>query len=382
MQLGALIHSQLEAIIERWEAATREALGPSKAATLGEALPQPYRDLIIQTLAETPGAFCAERPSSALDGEGLGAAGQDSAARYVALRYAAGLTVADVVCELGLLWPSVLWLLRTTGTLDQEASYDELERFTGALHNMLARSVQSYLDKVSAAGDMFLAILGHEIRNPLQAVAVAGKLLAVPGLPDPTRVATAARVSRATKLMDGLVSDLIDFTRSRLGVRARVERSACDLREACQEALELAQMSAPEREFRHQFVGDLQLQADRARLRQVMSNLLNNALQHGDEATPISLSALGTEESIMLTVSNFGRPIPEEAARVIFEPLVQVPISSADPTKRFKHSLGLGLYIAREIVRGHDGTITVHSSPTAGTTFTVRLPRQPSGGHS
>jgi len=273
-------------------------------------------------------------------------------------------------------------LLRTTGTLDQEASLDELERFTGALHNMLARSVQSYLDRVSAAGDMFLAILGHEIRNPLQAVAVAGKLLAVPSLPDPTRVETAARVSRATKLMDGLVSDLIDFTRSRLGVRARVERSACDLREACQEALELAQMSAPEREFRHQFVGNLQLQADRARLRQVMSNLLNNALQHGDEATPISLSALGTEESIILTVSNFGRPIPEEAARVIFEPLVQVPISSADPTKRFKHSLGLGLYIAREIVRGHDGTITVHSSPTAGTTFTVRLPRQPSGGYS
>jgi signal transduction histidine kinase len=228
---------------------------------------------------------------------------------------------------------------------------------------------------------MFLAILGHEIRNPLQAVAVAGKLLAVPSLPDPIRVETAARVSRATNLMESLVSDLIDFTRSRLGVRARVERSACDLREACQEALELAQMSAPERVFKHQFIGNLQLQADRARVRQVISNLLNNAVQHGEEATPISLIALGTEESIMLTVSNFGRPIPEEAARLIFEPLVQVPISSADPTKRFKHSLGLGLYIAREIVRGHDGTITVHSSPTAGTTFTVRLPRQPTGGH-
>ena len=78
--------------------------------------------------------------------------------------------------------------------------------------------------------------------------------------------------------------------------------------------------------------------ADRARLRQVMSNLLNNALQHGDEATPISLSATGTEEGIVLTVGNFGKVIPEEAARLIFEPLVQVPISSADPAKRFKHS--------------------------------------------
>jgi sigma-B regulation protein RsbU (phosphoserine phosphatase) len=79
---------------------------------------------------------------------------------------------------------------------------------------------------------------------------------------------------------------------------------------------------------------------------------------------------------------DFDQPFDDcEAARLIFEPLVQVPISSADPTKRFKHSLGLGLYIAREIVRGHEGTITVHSSPTAGTTFTVRLPRQPPGGH-
>jgi signal transduction histidine kinase len=378
MKLSALMHGQLDAIIDRWEAVTHEALGPSKVATLGKTLREPYRDLILQMLAEMPATLSGEQSSSALDEGDLRAGGQDCVARYVASRYAAGLTVADVVCELGLLWPSVLFLTRN---LAQEASLDELERFTGALHNMLARSVQSYLDRMSAAGDMFLAILGHEIRNPLQAVAVAGKLLAVPSLPDPIRVETAARVSRATNLMESLVSDLIDFTRSRLGVRARVERSACDLREACQEALELAQMSAPERVFKHQFVGNLQLQADRARVRQVISNLLNNAVQHGEEATPISLIALGTEESIMLTVSNFGRPIPEEAARLIFEPLVQVPISSADPTKRFKHSLGLGLYIAREIVRGHDGTITVHSSPTAGTTFTVRLPRQPTGGH-
>jgi signal transduction histidine kinase len=380
MKLGALIHSQLDAIVERWEAATREALGPAKVATLGETLRDPYLNLILQTLADTPAAFSRERSSRALHGEGHNAPEQDSAARYVALRYAAGLTVADMVCELGLLWPTVLSVSRATGNLDQEASLDELERFTGALHRMLARSVQGYLDKVSAAGDMFLAILGHEIRNPLQAIAVAGKLLAVPSLPDPIRVETAARVSRATKLMEGLVSDLIDFTRSRLGVRARVERASCDLHQACQEALELAQMSAPEREFRPEFVGTLLLEADRARLRQVISNLLNNAVQHGDATTPISLSAIGTEESIVLTVSNFGRTIPEDAARLIFEPLVQVPISSADPSKRFKHSLGLGLYIAREIVSGHDGTISVHSSPTAGTTFTVRLPRQPNGG--
>ena len=381
MKLGALVHSQLSAIIDRWEAATWAALGPSKAATLGEALREPYRDLIIETLADTQGAPGSEPSSSTVDRESQGAK-QDSAARYVALRYASGLTVAEVVCELGLLWPSVVSLSETAGSLERQVSIDELERFTGALHRMLSRSVQSYLDKVSAAGDMFLAILGHEIRNPLQAVAVGARLLAAPTLPNALRVETAARVSRATKLMEGLLSDLIDFTRSRLGVRTRVERTACDLGEVCLEALELAQMSAPEREFRHEFVGNLQLQADRARFRQVMSNLLNNAAQHGDAATPISLSATGTEETIVLTVSNFGRPIPEEAACLIFEPLVQVPISSADPLGRFKNSLGLGLYIAREIVRAHDGNIAVQSAQTSGTTFTIRLPRRLDAGHT
>jgi hypothetical protein len=376
MQLGALIHSNLEALLDRWEAATRAALGPLVFLSTDQALRELYRDLILQTVADAQATANWENPARAIATGAQIANPQESVVRYVALRYEAGLTVADVVCELGLLWPSILALSRAEGHLDQEVSLDELEHFTAALHQMLAQSVQCYMDKVSAAGDMFLAILGHELRNPLQAITVAGKLLAAPNLPEPIRIDTAARVSRATKLMEGLVSDLIDFTRSRLGVRTRVERSTCELREVCQEALDLAQMSAPERKFSQEFFGDLQLQADRGRLRQVISNLLNNADQHGDDTTPISLSATGTKEGIVLTVSNFGRPIPEEAARLIFEPLVQVPISSTDPGKRFKHSLGLGLYIAREIVRAHDGTISVHSSAREGTTFTVRLPRR------
>lgn len=381
MKLGALIHANLEAIIDHWEAATCAALGSSKSVALGPALREPYRDLIFQTLAATQAAAGENLSTTALDEAARSAAEQQSAAKYVTLRYAAGLSVAEMVCEFGLLWPSVLATWQSQGNPEEAPDLDEFGRFARALHQILARSVENYLDRVSAAGDMFLAILGHELRNPLQAIAVAGRLLAAPNLADPVRVETAARLSRATRLMEGLVSDLLDFTRSRLGVRTRVERSPCDLREACEEALEVAQMSAPEREFRRHFAGNLQLPADRARVRQVMSNLLNNALQHGDEATPISLSATGTEESIVLTVSNFGRVIPEDAAGLIFEPLVQVPISSVDPAKRSKHSLGLGLYIAREIVRAHDGTITVHSSPSTGTTFTVRLPRQADGPH-
>lgn len=120
---------------------------------------------------------------------------------------------------------------------------------------------------------------------------------------------------------------------------------------------------------------DLQIRADCSRLRQVLSNLLNNAVQHGDEHAPISLSACGEADAIVLAVANSGKPIPLNAMKIIFEPLVQVPTSTSDLNRRPKTSLGLGLFIAREIVAGHGGSIDVQSSADSGTLFSIWLPR-------
>ncbi len=120
--------------------------------------------------------------------------------------------------------------------------------------------------------------------------------------------------------------------------------------------------------------GDLFIRGDVSRMQQVLSNLLNNAVQHGGEDTPIRLSAYGEEGAVVLTIANSGDPIPPDALRVIFEPLAQVPTPTSDLSKRQKTSLGLGLFIVREIVLGHHGTIDVTSSAEA-TVFTIRLPR-------
>jgi signal transduction histidine kinase len=128
--------------------------------------------------------------------------------------------------------------------------------------------------------------------------------------------------------------------------------------------------------FDLQMSGDLRIEADVTRLQQVLSNLLSNAVQHGDRRQPISLSAHGRGDDIVLRVANAGNPIPSGSLQVIFEPLVQAPSDPSDLDERSKTSLGLGLYIVREIVRGHDGDITVQSSAKLGTEFSIQLPRR------
>jgi signal transduction histidine kinase len=111
----------------------------------------------------------------------------------------------------------------------------------------------------------------------------------------------------------------------------------------------------------------------------VLSNLLNNAVQHGAADSPVLLRAHGEKDAITLQVKNRGRPIPPDALQVIFNPLVRVAPTEPHPDARLSTSLGLGLFIAREIVLAHQGSIEVTSSDEGGTVFTVRLPRVSQG---
>jgi signal transduction histidine kinase len=154
-----------------------------------------------------------------------------------------------------------------------------------------------------------------------------------------------------------------------------ISRSACDLGKVCAEALDSIRAGWPEQLFAEQISGDLILQADAARLHQALSNLLSNAVQHGDRKAPVTLCARGEADAVVLQVSNAGEPIPPDALQLIFEPLVQATSANTLPHERQMASLGLGLFIVREIVLGHGGSVTVESSAEAGTVFTVRLPR-------
>jgi signal transduction histidine kinase len=196
-------------------------------------------------------------------------------------------------------------------------------------------------------------------------------LLKSGGLTGPQSEA-ASRILRSGMRTKKLVADLLDVAQTQLGDSLPIEREQMDLGLTCREAVDDMRAVHPDRTFELDVSGDLFGAWDPARLNQVIANLLQNAIQHGAAGTPVTVSLRGEHERVVLTVHNEGPAISELARQRIFEPLVRGE-RRTEPGK--SSSLGLGLYIAREIAIAHGGSIDVKSSQDEGTIFTVCLPR-------
>jgi signal transduction histidine kinase len=318
----------------------------------------------------------AERKSKS-KGEGQPDSGIDTAAGvHGALRHTAGFGLSQLVAEFRAMRASVLslWARSADPNVGPDA-IDELTRFNEGIDAALAESIERYAAELAASREMFLAVLGHDLRGPLSVIAMSSASLRHARLPDSARERAAERIDRAARHMERLITDLLDYTRSRLGTGIPIERAAFDLGPVCQHAIDDARASHPHHTFVWQGDGDLRIDADVERVGQVLSNLLANAVQYGDRTAPISLGAQGEDDAVSLRVTNFGRPIPPELRESIFEPLVQAPNPAPESSARAGTSLGLGLFIVREIVSAHGGTISVESSEAEGTCFVLRLPR-------
>ena len=218
---------------------------------------------------------------------------------------------------------------------------------------------------VLAAKDRQLAVLAHDLRNPLTVVTTAGALL-VRGTDDPRMKRLAERVSRATQRMDEMVRDLLDYARVGAGT-IPIAPAPVDMRELCQELVEDFELAVPASTIEVTNAGDTRGEWDRTRILQALANLIGNAAKYGGGRAAIHVQRTGKE--IEVAVHNGGPPIPREVLPKIFEPFER---GRQDGT-----GLGLGLYIVRQIAHAHRGEIAVVSSSETGTTFTLRLPVAP-----
>jgi signal transduction histidine kinase len=185
----------------------------------------------------------------------------------------------------------------------------------------------------------------------------------------------ASQIAANADVMARMISDLLDYTRTRLGAGMPVSPAPMDLGMLCQALHNEFRSAHPNRKIELRSEGDLRGRWDIDRLRQAISNLLGNAIQHSPESAPVELRLRGEPADVVLAMFNGGPPIsPGELPR-IFDPLVRGS-SAEHPKGNRPGSIGLGLYIAREIVGSHGGTVTVSSSQASGTLFTVRLPRK------
>jgi hypothetical protein len=287
---------------------------------------------------------------------------------------AAGFSLVEVVSEYRALRASVLGLWRKSEPTPDLKDLGDITRFNEAMDQSLAMAVASYTDRVDRSREMFLAILGHDLRNPLNSISMSAQLASMHTESDSEVRDALSQIESSVKAMSGLICDLIDFATTRLGTGMPLVMSSVNLEALSSEVLNEFKAANPSRTFQFETHGDLTCCCDGARIRQVISNLLGNALEHGSKEDSIEFSLAGEAQDIILTVRNQGSPIAPDLLPRIFDPMVR-NISSDAQLLRRPGSVGLGLYIAHEIVTAHGGTIEVTSSIETGTIFTFRWPR-------
>ncbi|HEY7956372.1 MAG TPA: PAS domain S-box protein, partial [Polyangia bacterium] len=222
-------------------------------------------------------------------------------------------------------------------------------------------------EQESRFAEMFIGMLGHDLRNPLNAIMMGASLVKRrPG----GDVKTMDRILSSAERMANMVAQLLDLTRSRLAGGIPIDPRPADVSAIVSGIVDELRLVHPDRVIEWQSEGEERGRFDVDRLAQVVSNLVGNALEHGDPSRPISVRLSGEPDQVVLFVHSEGPPIPPDLLPVIFDPYRR----STARDERSK-GLGLGLFITEQVVLGHGGTIEVRSSAEEGTTFAVKLPR-------
>jgi signal transduction histidine kinase len=217
---------------------------------------------------------------------------------------------------------------------------------------------------IGAHQERLVAVVSHDLRGPLGAITLSAQTLqdALPG--SDAHVRAVARILASAGRMGSMIHDLLDFARARHHSGLPVRPQPGRLGEIARHAIEEVRTANPGARLELQVEGDDRAPLDPARVEQVVTNLVSNAIKHGDPATPVRVHVAGGPSTVQLEVSNQGTPIPAQLLPSLFDPFRPGDVAG---------SVGLGLFIVREIARGHGGSASAHSDEH-GTVFTVVFP--------
>ncbi|MGJ7574692.1 ATP-binding protein [Variovorax sp. RB2P76] len=373
MRLSQFIKENVEPILVEWEAFARTMIPPAETMSVAELRNHAHEILLV---------IADEMESAQSEGEreakskGLAAPRSKTtfAAVHGTLRQRVGFDLSQLSAEYRALRASVLRLWMAQVVTVDASVLEEVIRFNEGIDQGLAEAMLTYSEHMASSRDTFLAVLGHDLRSPLGALSSCVYLLGrvVDGKPN-ERALRVAKQSIAS--ISEMITDLLEYTRTRLGRGIEITPQLGNFGSLCEEVFDQVCAAYPLRKLEADIDPGVSLSFDAPRMRQVLTNLLNNAVQHGDPGFPVMLAVRSDEQAAILIVKNRGTPIPPDSMQVIFNPLVQVVSTESEPHERPATSLGLGLFIAREIVKGHAGTIAVASSAEEGTSFVVRIPR-------
>nr|CAD6629970.1 PAS domain-containing sensor histidine kinase [arsenite-oxidising bacterium NT-25] len=251
----------------------------------------------------------------------------------------------------------------------------ELEELNKSLEERIAAGVAERLQleqglaaekEAARLREQFVAILGHDLRNPLASIAGGLYILSREPQSDKAR-RVLTMMSQSTERMSGLIQDMLDLARCRTGQGIAIDPKPTDLRAVLEQVVEELQAAHPGRGIQSSLQIKGNVSCDGGRIAQLVSNLLGNALTHGAPDRPVRLTGTTDSDSLVLTVANEGQPIPHHVKDHLFEPFFRATSSGE------KQGLGLGLFISSEIARSHGGKLQVQSDERQ-TSFIFRMP--------
>jgi signal transduction histidine kinase len=370
-RLADFLHDNAVEILQAWDefAATVTHEGRS----LDQAALRDHAAEILKTialdLAQPQTAFQQDEKGK---GRGPRSSSTTPAETHADTRMVAGFAVDAMITEYRALRASVLKIWAKAGGGTAPGDLVDLTRFNEAIDQSIAESVGRYTRQTGTAAELFIGILGHDIRNPLGTILMSNEMLVRTGR---LSAKEAAPITNAAVRIKGIIEQVVDFTRGQADGVMPLQRAPGNLAEQLAKVMQETQVRHPARILRLECSGEFNGSWDEGRMGQLLSNLLANALLYGAPESEVRVRMWGTAQDVYFSVHNDGDPIPPAEQHRIFQPLergLQHRDQQAGPESR---GLGLGLYISREIVRSHGGNLQVASSASEGTTFTVAMPR-------
>lgn len=374
MRLHEFILTKHEQILTEWETFARTCVPASVTMNVG-ALRDHAAEMLNVIATDILAPQNAYEQSEKAKGRALTSTLATAAGEHGAGRAESGFTLEQMVAEYRALRASVLQLwTRERGEL-KLADLEDLIRFNEAIDQSLAESVYEFNQNVENAKELFLAMLGHDLRNPLGAIYSSAKFMLETGELQEPHLTLTSRISQGAKRMSSMVGDLLDFTRGRLGGGIPISPAEANLGNILCDVVDEISAAHPHARIQVDTQDEQNGVWDAARMSQALTNLVLNAVEHAPVGTRVGVDLTGSAANVAIAIHNRGAAIRTDSLNGIFNPM-KIRDTSKSAALGPSGNLGLGLYIAERVVHAHGGRIEVESSEERGTTFIVHLPRK------